>query len=144
MLLALLFAVVIPPGHEEAISTLFRDLKLDHGCRVTAIRLQPDAIEAPLACDADETPVVRLVAREAAPTAPQLTHFAVTVAGAGPAGLELDLARQLGPRDVVNVWAPPSQTPAPTLPPTAKRTIGAVLIAWPLVELVRWARRRRA
>ncbi len=146
LLSALVLAAVIPPGHEPEIGAMFRDLPLGHGCRVTAIRVRAERIEAPLACDGGLAPTLELGVPETAPESMRTAHFGLRVRGEAPAGLDAALVALLRPRDVTDVWiwsGPRPAPPAPTLPLPVKGLAWSLVALWPLVELVRLVRRRR-
>jgi hypothetical protein len=143
----LILAAVIPPGHEPEIGAMFRDLPLGHGCRVDAIRVRAERIEAPLSCEGGLTPTIELGPAEAAAEAMRTAHYGVHLRGEAPEGLAAEVVALLRPRDVTDVWiwsGPKPAPPAPTLPSPAKALGWALVGLWPLVELVRARRSARA
>lgn len=137
----LVLAVVIPPGHEAAISKLLRDTSLPDGCRVTDVRVQSDRIEAPLACPS-ASPRLQLFHPQSHLDRPRTPHFAVRVIGDAPDGLDARIAHALAPHDEIDVWARPATRARPQLTTSQSTGIALLLALWPLAEFARWRRRR--
>ncbi len=140
-LLAAASSLVIGPGQEPLVMHLVQGLgTLPGDCRLTDLPIERDRIVLRLACAKGQAEVALVQPSAAAADAPRTPHFAVVPLAGANAALAAALAARLRPRDDASPWSEPA---SPGGRSEARAVPWMLVLAWPLVELVRLGRQRR-